>query len=188
MTTEIHHDPTPWETLDTQYLHRRPWLTLRQDRVRLSNGRIIEDYYIQEFQPWVNVLAFTAEHEAVLIRQYRHGIGKVHYELPAGVHDREGESILEAAQRELMEETGYAGGTWSPWMELSANPALQDNITYTFLAEGVVPSGRQQLDETEEISVHTVPIEQLRRIVLDGGIIQSLHVGPVLKYLMLSHS
>ena len=180
----MNQEPAPWETLGTIYLHRRPWLTMRQDCVQLSSGRIIDDYYIQEFPPWVNVLAVTPERETVLIRQYRHGIGEVHYELPAGVHDHEGESILQAAQRELMEETGYSGGTWALWMELSANPALQNNITYTFLAEGVVPSGSQQLDETEEISVHTVPVGRLREIALEGGMIQALHVAPVLKYLM----
>lgn len=177
-------EPAPWQILDTVYLHRRPWLTMRQDRVRLSNGRIIDDYYVQEYPPWVSVLAITDELRAVLIRQYRHGIGKVFYELPAGVHDQPGESILKAAQRELLEETGYCGGTWTPWMELSANPALQNNISYTFLAEGVHRSGEQHLDETEEITVHTVPIEQLGRIALEGQMIQSLHVAPVLKYLM----
>lgn len=177
-------DPAPWELLDSSYLHRRPWLTLRKDRVRLSSGRIIEDYYIQELPTLVNVLAITPAREAVLIRQYRHGIGAVHYELPAGAHDKPGESPLEAARRELLEETGYAGGTWRQWMELSANPAMMDNLTYTFLAEGVVPTGRQQLEETEELSVHTVSIEQLRTIALEGGMMQSLHVAPVLKYLL----
>jgi 8-oxo-dGTP pyrophosphatase MutT (NUDIX family) len=184
MEPRTNDEPQPWKTLGSVYLHQRPWLTLRQDRVMLSSGRIIEDYYIQEFPPWVNVLAITSQQEIVLIRQYRHGIGKVHYELPAGVHDRPEESILEAAQRELLEETGYQGGTWTQWMEMSANPALQDNISYTFLAEGVQPSGQQQLEETEEISVHPVPLEQLRTIALGGGMFQSLHIAPVLKYLM----
>ncbi len=183
------NEPAAWKTLDSTYLFQRPWLTLRQDRVQLGNGHVIDDYYIQEYPPWVNVLAITAgQREAVLIRQYRHGIGEVYFELPAGVHDRDGETILQAAQRELFEETGYIGGTWTLWMELSANPALQTNISYTFLAENVVASGKRDLEETEEISVHPVSVEELRQIALDGGMLQALHIAPILKYLMLHHA
>lgn len=181
-------EPGAWERLGTEYLYRHPWLTMRQDRVRLPNGRVIDDYYVWEYPPWTNVLALTGKNQAVLIRQYRHGIGGVYWELPAGVHDKPGESMLEAAQRELLEETGFGGGTWTPWMELSANPALQNNLTCTFLAEGVEPLGPRQLDATEEISVHLVSIEELRTIVLRGEMLQSLHAAPVLKYLlMLNH-
>ncbi|MCF8215693.1 MAG: NUDIX hydrolase [Chlorobium sp.] len=178
-------EPQPWQTLDTEYLYRRPWLTMRQDRVELPNGRIITDYYVWEYPPWTNVIALTKERLAVLIRQYRHGIGQVGWELPAGVHDKPGESLLQAAQRELMEETGFGGGSWKPWMELSANPAIQNNISCTFLAENVEFTGSRQLDVTEEISVHLVSIEKLESIVLEGKMIQALHVAPVLKYLML---
>ncbi|TLU51590.1 MAG: NUDIX hydrolase, partial [Chlorobium sp.] len=80
-------------------------------------------------------------------------------------------------------ETGFGGGLWCKWMELSANPALQNNITTTFLADGVELLREQQLDATEEISVHFVSLEELRAISLDGRMIQSLHVAPVLKYL-----
>jgi 8-oxo-dGTP pyrophosphatase MutT (NUDIX family) len=176
-------DPSAWETLQSVYLHRRPWMTMRQDRVRLANGNTIDDYYVWEFPPWVNVLAVTPDRRMVLVRQYRHGIGKVFYELPAGVHDRPGESLLESAKRELLEETGYGGGSWSLWMELSPNPALQNNISYSFLAEGVEMIGTQHLDSTEEISVHPVPFEALDAIALEGGMIQALHIAPVLKYL-----
>jgi len=177
-------DPQAWSTLSTNYLYRKPWLTMRQDSVLLPNGRIIDDYYIWEYPPWVNVLAVTSGKEFVLIRQYRHGIGKVCYELPAGVHDHAGESLLESAQRELLEETGYGGGKWTPLQELSANPALQNNITSTWLAEDVELLGRQQLDTTEEISVHLVSLEELRSIALDGTMMQALHVAPILKYLL----
>ncbi|NTW62926.1 MAG: NUDIX hydrolase [Chlorobiaceae bacterium] len=180
--SRIHEEPKPWTTVSSRYLFTEPWLTLRKDKVALSNGRTIDDYYISEFPPWCNTLAFTADRKAVLIRQYRHGIGKVHYEIPAGVHDKKGESVLDAAKRELLEETGFGGGTWKLWMELSANPALQNNITYTFLAEGVELLDNQHLDATEEISVHLVSIEELRTIVLDGGMIQALHAAPILKY------
>ena len=157
---------------------------MRQDSVQLPNGRVIDDYYIWEFPPWSNVLAITKNREFVLIRQYRHGIGKVFYELPAGVHDKAGESILESAQRELLEETGFGGGSWTPLMELSANPALQNNITYSFLAVGVEETRKQELDATEEISVHLVTLDELRSIVLDGRLMQSLHAAPILKYLL----
>ncbi len=157
---------------------------MRQDSVQLPNGRVIDDYYIWEFPPWSNVLAITKNREFVLIRQYRHGIGKVFYELPAGVHDKAGESILESAQRELLEETGFGGGSWTPLMELSANPALQNNITYSFLAVGVEETRKQELDATEEISVHLVTLDELRSIVLDGRMMQSLHAAPILKYLL----
>lgn len=179
----IAHEPGCWATLGSEYLYKKPWLTLRQDNVLLPNGRIIDDYYVWEFPPWINVIAVTRELNVVLIRQYRHGIGKVYYELPAGVHDKAGESLLESAQRELQEETGFGGGRWRPWMELSANPALQNNITSTFLAEDVELTGSQKLDATEEISVHPVSIDELRSIVLEGGMIQALHVAPILKYL-----
>ncbi len=179
------HDPGEWKTLNSQYLYRKPWCTMRQDSVMLPNGRVIEDYYVWEYPPWNNVIAVTTDDQIVLIRQYRHGIGQVYYELPAGVHDKPGDSLLDSAKRELLEETGFGGGTWTPWMELSANPALQNNITYSFLAEGVEALGTQQLDLTEEISVHLVSHEELLRIVLEGEMMQSLHAAPLLKYLAL---
>jgi len=69
-------------------------------------------------------------------------------------------------------------------MELSANPALQNNITYSFLAEGVEEIGKQELDATEDISVHLVTFDELRAIVLDGSMMQALHAAPILKYLL----
>jgi len=182
--TQLHREPADWKTITSVYKHREPWFTVRKDCVQLENGRIIKDYYVQEFPPWCNVIPVTTTGEVVLIRQYRHGIGKVFYELPAGVHDQAGESILQAAKRELREETGYGGGRWRHWMELSANPALQNNITTTFLAEGVEILGAQNLDATEEISVLPVSHEKLCRILDDGEILQSLHAAPLLKYLM----
>jgi 8-oxo-dGTP pyrophosphatase MutT (NUDIX family) len=180
----IKQEPECWHTLDKKYLYNKPWLTMRQDTVQLPNGRVIDDYYVWEYPPWNNVLAITKKREVVLIRQYRHGIGKVFYELPAGVHDKPGESVLESAQRELLEETGFGSGLWRPLMELSANPSLQNNITYSFLAEEVELISKQKLDATEEISVHLVSFDELRSIVLEGGMIQALHAAPILKYLL----
>ena len=73
--------------LASTYLHRKPWLTLRKDRVRLPGGGIIEEYFVSEFTPWTNVVALTADRKIVLVRQYRYGLRAVHFELPGGVVD-----------------------------------------------------------------------------------------------------
>ncbi|ACF46515.1 MAG: NUDIX hydrolase [Prosthecochloris sp.] len=180
----MHNDPKPWKTLESIYLHRRPWLTMRQDRVQLANGNTIDDFYVWEYPPWLNIIALTPDEQIILIRQYRHGIGKVLFELPAGVHDRAGESLLQGAQRELLEETGYGGGQWHEWMQLSPNPALQNNISYTFLALGVEKISSQRLDATEEITIHPVSPGEAREIIENGEMLQALHVAPIMKYLL----
>jgi 8-oxo-dGTP pyrophosphatase MutT (NUDIX family) len=179
-------DPQPWTTLASTYLHRKePWLVMRQDRVRLPGGGVIEEYFVWEFPPWVNVLPVTKSGDLVLIRQYRYALGQTHYELPAGTLDPGETDPLGAARRELLEETGYGGGDWQLFMTLSANPALQNNLTFTYLAEGVEPLQRQELEHTEEIAVRVVSHAEARRLALGDGFMQALHVAPLLRYLLL---
>ena len=86
-------------------------------------------------------------------RQYRHGLQWTGYEICAGVCEK-GEEPLDSAQRELYEETGYAGGTWMNFMTLSANTSTMNNLCLCFLAEGVEQVSGQHLEPTEDISIH----------------------------------
>jgi 8-oxo-dGTP pyrophosphatase MutT (NUDIX family) len=177
-------DPGPWKVLTREYLAKKLWYTVRVDRVELPNGTVIPEYWINEYPPWVNVVALTENDEVVLIRQYRHGIEGVHYELPAGTTDPGDTSLEEAARRELHEETGYGGGHWSLLAELSANPALQNNLTYTYLAEGVTRLGAAAPEESEEITVHLTPLAEVEALIENGGFVQALHSAPLLKLLL----
>ena len=125
-----------WETISSEYLFRRPWLTVRHDKVRLPDGRINPEFYVLEYPDWVNIIAITENGEFVMERQYRHGLDKTCYEIAAGVVEN-GETPLEAARRELEEETGYGGGDWKELMLISGNPSTTSNLTHCFLAEGV---------------------------------------------------
>lgn len=98
-----------WKTLGSEYLIRRPWLTARRDTVELPDGTVHPEYYVLEYPSWVNVIAITSENRFVMIEQYRHGLADVFTELVAGVVE-ESEEPLAAARRELLEESGYAGG------------------------------------------------------------------------------
>jgi 8-oxo-dGTP pyrophosphatase MutT (NUDIX family) len=178
-------DPRPWRVLASRYvLENPPWCVLREERLQLPSGREIGSYWIQEFPPWVSVVAVTAADQIVLVRQYRPGLGEVHFEIPAGAVE-DGEAPEAAARRELREETGYGGGRWRPLTTLSANSALQTNLSHTFLAEGVERLGDAEPEATEDLRVHLVPVGDIERLVDEGEVVQSLHAAPLLRYLLL---
>ena len=171
-----------WKVLESEYLVRRPWLTARRDRLELPDGRIIPEYYVLEYPDWVNVIAITKDGQFVMERQYRHAARKISLELPCGVME-EGETPLEAAQRELLEETGFGGGQWKKLMELSPNPSAMSNTTHCFLAIGVEKIAEQHLDETEELSVLFMTKEEVKRMLNENQICQALMVAPLYKYI-----
>lgn len=178
------NDPQPWQVEHSEYIHREPWFTVRRDAVRMAGGGYIPNYYTFEYPDWINVVAVTTDGELVLIRQYRHGVQEVHYELCAGCVDS-GEEPLMAAQRELLEETGFGGGDWQLLMTISANPGTHANLTYAYLALGVEKLQEQELEITEEISVHLIPRADLLTLLDSGGVLQALHVAPLLRYLLM---
>src|SRR5262245_41493359 len=101
----------PWKVLRSTYAIADPWLRLRSDVLQAPDGRTLPPCPGIEHPDWVDVIALTADLDIVLVDQYRHSVGNVRTELPAGTVDA-GEEPLAAAQRELLEETGYASDEW----------------------------------------------------------------------------
>ena len=137
------NDIGKWTVLESEYLFRRPWLTARRDKVRLPNGVINPEYYVLEYPDWINIIAITVDGRMVFERQYRHGRGEVGYEIPAGVCEP-GETPEQAARRELLEETGFGGGSWRLNMVAAPNPSTSTNLCYSFLLPGVHKRGDQR--------------------------------------------
>ncbi|MBE6304434.1 MAG: NUDIX hydrolase [Bacteroidales bacterium] len=171
-----------WKLLESEYLIQRPWLTARCDKVQLPNGTIHDEYYVLEYPTWINVIAITDEGKYVMVEQYRHGLQDVFTEIVAGVVES-GEPPIEAAKRELLEETGFGGGEWSLNAVLSANPGSMNNLTYSFIAKGVKKLCEQHLDETEDINVKLLSEDEVRRMLRNDEIKQALMAAPLLKHL-----
>jgi len=171
-----------WEILNSEYLLKTRWLTVRKDHVRMPSGVEMKDYYVLEYPDWINVIAITEDGKFVVERQYRHGTQSVDYELCAGTIEK-GENPLEAAQRELLEETGYTGGEWELYCLSTPNPAAMTNHTYSFLAKGVKDTGKRHLEKTEDIEIHLLTFEELKTIVKESRILQGQMLAPLWKYI-----
>ena len=176
-----------WKILSSEYLFRRPWLTVRRDQVELPDGRVNPEFYVLEYPDWVNVIAITGDGKFVMERQYRHGLGRTCYEIAAGVIE-EGETPLQAAQRELMEETGYEGGIWEETLSLSGNSSTTNNISHCFVARGVRRTGGQHLDSTEDLEVVLLDKSQVWDLLIHDQIKQALMAAPLWRFFALSHT
>jgi ADP-ribose pyrophosphatase len=122
---------------------------------------------------WVNILALTPDDRVVLLRQYRVGIDAVCLEIPGGMIDA-GEAPLAAAQRELVEETGYTAPRWRKLSATRPNPAIQTNTLHSFLALDAVATDPQRLDDGELVAVETRALADVHRALRDGAIDHAL--------------
>ena len=162
----------PWKILESHHIHEH----VRIDTCELPNGKLI-DGFVVEFGPWVTIVALTREQQVVMVRQYRHGAQKVLLELPGGAMDAGDENPLQAARRELLEETGYTSDTFIQIGCVYPNPANQTNRIYSFLALNAEKVADQKLDETEEIELELKPLEAVIAMAKNGELLQSMQVS-----------
>ena len=169
-----------WKTLSSEYLFSDLWFKVRKDICESPDGKIIDPYYVYEFPEWVTAFALTEDNKVVMVRQYRQACGEVCIELPGGCVDDTDKNFEEAIARELLEETGYSFSTFEYLGKTSANPSTNNNYMHMFLARGGKKVSEQHLDGNEEIIVELISIEELKQLLKDKKIIQSMHVTCIL--------
>lgn len=173
-----------WSILKSEYLFKETWFTIRRDRCKTDQGKIIDPYYVYEFPTWVTALPVTEQGEIVLVRQYRHGIQQSIIEIPGGCVDDTDASLEAAVRREMLEETGYSFSSCDYLGKISPNPSTNDNWMHMFLARGGKKVQELRLDHNEEIEVVLVSLKELKRMLRENEIIQSLHVSTIMYALM----
>lgn len=168
-----------WKVLESKYLFKDLWFTVRADTCERPDGKIVSPYYVYEFPTWVTAFALTADGKVILEKQYRHAIGTTDFEIPGGCVDDTDKSLEDAIRRELLEETGYSFSTLEYLGKTSANPSTNSNWMHMFLAMGGVLSRPQQLDDNEDIELHLVSIEELKDMLRRNEVIQSMHMTAI---------
>ena len=166
-----------WKTIKSEYHYKTSFGNLRKDECLLPNGVIINDYYVHEYEDWVNAIVLTKDKQVVFVEQYRHPGQGFYLEIPAGKIE-EGESHEEGILRELREETGFTSTTKPIKLgEFMVNPATQTNKVVTFLILDAFKEYEQELDETEEIEVKLIPLEVMDEMIRGQQITQLFSVS-----------
>ncbi|MEH1974510.1 MAG: NUDIX hydrolase [Nostoc sp.] len=170
-------NPFDWIVLKSRYIIKDKWISIRSDTCQMPNGTIVDPYYVLEYPTWVNVVALTKNQEVILVKQYRHGLRKTILELPSGAVEAEDVLPVEAAKRELLEESGYTSNHFIETGILSPNPANHNNLTHCFLATDVEHVADLKLDATEQIDVVLLPLQKVIEDIDQGIFLQTLHIS-----------
>jgi len=169
-----------WKILSSEYLFNDLWFKVRKDICETNEGKIINPYYVYEFPEWATAFALTEDNKVIMVRQYRHPVGKVIIELPGGCVDDTDKDLQTAIARELLEETGYSFTSYESLGKISPNPSTNTNWMHMFLAKGGKKVSEQNLDHNEEIIVELYSLEELKSLVRKNEIVQAMHVTCIL--------
>jgi ADP-ribose pyrophosphatase len=159
-----------WETLDRREIyHAPPFLTLSVDRVRLPDGRVVEDFHRIEKPDYALVVPRLADGRTLLLRQYKHGVGAAGLSPPGG-HLAEGESPLAAVQRELLEETGYVAEHWHYLGVYTVDANQGCGRGHFFAAEGLTQTDVPASGDLEEMEIVFLAPDELTRAIVAGDV------------------
>lgn len=161
----------PWQTLSYAQVLDTPYLKIRCEQVAVPDGPVIPDYYIIENRGWVGIVPLTPDGRFLINKQYKHGIGEVVLEFPAGGIDvGEEDTPQHTARRELMEETGYSydDNDVEFLAHMLANPTGARTRIWWYLARNVRKTGEQKPDPVEVIENLLVTPRELLQLIHEG--------------------
>lgn len=158
-------------------VYRGKSIDLRVDVVRLPDDKTATREFL-DHPGAVGIVPFLDRDTVVMVRQYRHPVGEITLELPAGKLDH-GEPIMTCLRRELREETGYTARKITPLLHYWPTPAFANEILHLYVAEGLRP-GRMRTDEDEFLECVTVPFKKAFEMVRRGRIRDSKTVIGIL--------
>jgi 8-oxo-dGDP phosphatase len=165
---ELHDEPVDPEVLDSDLVYSGLVWDVRSDTFRYGDGEIVRQYV--DHPGAAAIVVVDDDERVLLIQQYRHPIRHRDWEIPAGLLDIAGETPLETAQRELIEEADLTAGDWEPLLSIFTTPGGNDEVVHLFLARDLTPVGSAHAREAEEadIRIEWIPLQDAVTGVLEG--------------------
>lgn len=166
----------PWQFLQAEVVNScRVFEIIREKYLSPKTGKK-HDFYLINSVDWVNVIPLTPEQEVILVKQYRFGTKDISLEIPGGMIDT-GDTPAQAASRELLEETGFAGDEPILLGMVHPNPAIHTNRCYTYLIKNAVYQKFPQQESTEDIEVQILPLREIPHLIATGKITHALVIA-----------
>ena len=182
-----------WEEISTEHIVQDEWIDFRRSAYRFPDGSIYEPFYTYSRRDYVVIVASDTDGKYLCVRQFRQGIKEVTTEFPAGGIERTdgreygsgsvsgsgapvSEDALEAAKRELLEETGYASDDWTHLLTVPSNATIADNYAHIFMAKNCRKSGEQNLDDTEFLNIGKYSPAEIEEMIYKGDFPQAVHI------------
>ena len=160
----------PWDILERkELLDASPYLKLYRETIQIESGEIVDDYYTIDQRDFTEIFAMVSTREVLCIRHYKHGVKRINLGLPAGYIEK-GESPLFAAQRELLEETGYSAKKWQPLGTFVVDGNRGCGNVHVFFASDLVKKQEPDPDDLELISLETISLKKLPGLLANGEV------------------
>ena len=178
-----------WEEIRTEHIVQDEWIDFRRSAYRFPDGSVFEPFYSYSRRDYVVIVASDTDGKYLCVRQFRQGIKEVTTEFPAGGIERTdgreyggrgsasaSEDAMEAAKRELLEETGHVSDDWTHLLTVPSNATIADNYAHIYMAKNCRKSGEQNLDETEFLNVVKYSRDEIENLINNGDFQQAVHI------------
>ena len=168
-----------WKRLDSRTVYENPWMEVREDHVINPGGGKNHYGYVHFKNRAIAIMPLDDDGSTWLVGQQRYTLGEYSWELPMGGAPLD-ESPLVAAKRELREETGLTAMRWSEVMRLHTSNSITDEVGIVYIAEGLT-QGETEFEETEDLEIRRLPLDEAVRLVNDGEITDAISVAAILR-------